>query len=95
MEELSIKIRIYDRQYPMKVNPKEEAIVREAAETINDMLQAYRENYSQIDIQDLLGMVALDTVVAKLQLQRKYNEEQSRLNSDIESLIRLVDVDEV
>ncbi len=94
MEELSIKIRIYDRQYPMKVHPQEEALVREAAEAINGMLQAYRESYSQIDIQDLLGMVALDTVVAKLQLQRKYHKEQSRLNSDIESLIRLVDVDE-
>lgn len=91
MEELSIKIRIYDRQYPMKVHPQEEAMVREAAEKINGMLQSYKEMYNQVDIQDLLSMVVLDTVIEKLQLQRKSNEAEAALEADLTSLIQLID----
>lgn len=96
MEEFSIKIRIYDRQYPIKVHPKDEAVVREAAEAINSMLQGYRENYSQVDIQDLLSMVALDTVIEKLKLEQQSNEEKTAIASDVTSLIQLLDdVEEV
>ncbi len=95
MEEFSIKIRIYDRQYPMKVHPKDEAVVRDAAEVINSMLQGYRENYKQVDIQDLLSMVALDTVIEKLKLQQQSNEANAAITSEVTSLLQLLDdVDE-
>jgi cell division protein ZapA len=91
MEELAIKISIYDRQYPMKVHPKEETMVREAAKAINDRLQGYKNNYHQIDIQDLLSMVVLDTVVANLKLQKQYNAEKETISTDITSLVKLID----
>jgi cell division protein ZapA (FtsZ GTPase activity inhibitor) len=75
----------------MKVHPQEEAMVREAAEKINGMLQSYKEMYNQVDIQDLLSMVVLDTVIEKLQLQRKSNEAEAAIAADLTSLIQLID----
>ncbi len=91
MEELAIKIRIYDRQYPMKVHPKDEALVRKAAETINNQLKAYQEKFDHIDIQDLLAMVAFDCLVEKLRVQKAQAKDQETINASIQSMIQLID----
>lgn len=92
MEELAIKIRIYDRQYPMKVHPKDEALVRQAAETINNQLKAYQEKFDHIDIQDLLAMVAFDYLVENLRIQKDQAKDQEAISSSIQSMIQLIDV---
>lgn len=66
MEELSIKIKISDREYPMKVKRHEEERVRAAGKLINDKLKAYREQFGLDDKQDLLAMTAFDCLVEKL-----------------------------
>jgi cell division protein ZapA len=43
MEELSIKIKIADREYPMKVKRSDEERVRMAGKLINEKLKSYRE----------------------------------------------------
>lgn len=91
MEELAIKIRIYDRQYPMKVHPKDEALVRKAAETINNQLKAYQEKFDQIDIRDLLAMVAFDCVVENLRIQKNQAKDRETISSSIQSMIQLID----
>lgn len=90
-EELAIKIRIYDRQYPMKVHPKDEALVRKAATTINNQLKAYQEKFDQIDIQDLLAMVAFDCLVENLRVQKAQAKDQEAIHASILSLIQLID----
>ncbi len=91
MEDLAIKIRIYDKQYPMKVNPKDEALVRKAAETINNQLKAYQEKFDHIDIQDLLAMVAFDCLVEKLRIEKASVKDQESVNEKIQSMIQLMD----
>jgi len=91
MEELAIKIKIYDRQYPMKVHPKDEALVRKAAEIINGQIKAYHEKFDHIDIQDLLAMVGLDSLVEKLRIDKAQAKEQEVINASIESMIQLID----
>ncbi len=59
MAELSIKVSIANRIYPLKINREEEEGVRKAAKRINDILKEFEENYSVRDKQDLLAMVAL------------------------------------
>jgi cell division protein ZapA len=71
MNELSIKIRIADREYPMKVVREEEERVRAAGKLINEKLKSYREQYGLEDKQDLLAMVAFDIMLSKLTQDEK------------------------
>lgn len=66
MEELSIKIKIADREYPMKVKRMEEERVRLAGKLINEKLKFYREQFGIDDKQDLLAMVAFDCLIDKM-----------------------------
>lgn len=66
MEELSIKIKIADREYPMKVRRVDEERVRTAGKLINEKLKSYREQFGIDDKQDLLAMVAFDCIVDKM-----------------------------
>jgi cell division protein ZapA len=91
MEELAIKIRIYDRQYPMKVHPKDEALVRKAAENINHQLKAYQEKFDHIDIQDLLAMVTFDCLVENLRIQKAQAKDREAIQTSIQTMIQLID----
>ena len=66
MDELSIKIKIGDREYPMKVKKHEEERVRAAGKLINEKLKSYRDQFGLDDKQDLLAMTAFDCVVEKM-----------------------------
>jgi cell division protein ZapA len=66
MEELSIKIKIADREYPMKVKRVDEERVRMAGKLINEKLKSYREQFGIDDKQDLLSMVAFDCLIDKM-----------------------------
>ncbi len=66
MEELSIKIKIADREYPMKVKRDDEERVRMASRLINEKLKSYRDQFGLEDKQDLLAMVAFDSLVEKM-----------------------------
>jgi len=76
IEDLSIKIKIADREYPMKVKRHEEERVRAAGKVINEKIKYYREQFGIDDKQDLLAMVAFDSLV------QKQANEQSRQEID-------------
>ncbi len=59
MRELSIKIVIAGRTYPLTVKENEEENVRKAAKLIEDKIKDFEQNYSVRDRQDLLAMSAL------------------------------------
>ena len=80
MENLSIKIKIGDREYPMKVKPEEEQRVRNASKQINDKLRTYREKFGIDDKEDLLAMVAFDCLVTLM----KSEEETTAIDSTVE-----------
>ena len=54
MGEISIKINIADRVYPLRVNMEEEEVIRRAAKIINDRIKEFQDNYAVRDKQDLL-----------------------------------------
>jgi cell division protein ZapA len=91
MEELAIKIRIHDRQYPMKVQPKDEASVRKAAELVNSQIKAYRDKFGVVDIQDLLAMVAFDCLVESLKIKKILAEDQQAIAKKLSDMIHLID----
>ena len=58
-----IKLSIADRVYPLSVPEGEEAILREAAKSINAMIEHFEKNYAVKDKQDVLAMCALQIAV--------------------------------
>lgn len=64
-EEISIKINIEDRSYPLRVSVAEKNMILQAARTINEKSKFYRENFSVKDLQDCLAMVALEFATSK------------------------------
>jgi cell division protein ZapA len=67
MEELSIKIKIADREYPMKVDVEDEERIRLAGKKINEKIKLYRDQFGIDDKQDLLAMVAFDSLYEQIQ----------------------------
>lgn len=59
MGELSIKLTIANRVYPLSIKRQDEEGVRKAAKLIEDSIKDYEDNYSVRDKQDLLAMCAL------------------------------------
>ncbi|WP_017732157.1 cell division protein ZapA [Nafulsella turpanensis] len=66
MAELSIRLKIGDREYPMKVSAEDEEKIRKAGKIINERIRTYRNRFGINDKQDLLAMVAFDCVVEQM-----------------------------
>ena len=90
MEELSIKIKIADREYPMKVKHSDEERVRAASKLINERLKHYREEFGLDDKQDLLAMVAFDCLVDKLADEETSNAIDHTVLEKVNHLNQLV-----
>jgi len=59
MSELSIKVAIAGRTYPLTIERDEEEKIRKAALQINENIKHLEDNYAVKDMQDLLAMTAL------------------------------------
>ena len=90
MGEISIKITISDRIYPLKVSVEEEEIVRRAAKIINERIKDYQENYAVRDKQDLLSMAVLHYATAVLKAERKVQNQDSTVADKVEELDSLL-----
>lgn len=94
MGELSIKIKIGDREYPMRIDADEEERLRKAGRVINEKVRAFGSQFGIDDKQDLLAMVAFDILVEKLRseeslvdLEQNVNNRLKRLDADITSAL--------
>ena len=59
MSEISIKVTIANRSYPLSVKPEEEIEIKKAVELIDTHLKDLEKSYAVRDKQDLLAMIAL------------------------------------
>ena len=59
MSDLSIKVVIAGRTFPLTIDREEEELVRKATKAINEKVDEYVNNYAIKDKQDVLAMVAL------------------------------------
>lgn len=90
MSELSIKIRIADRDYPMRVTEEEEERLRIAGRMLNERLKLFREQFGIDDKQDLLAMVALEVAADSLHTVRSDETEKSLLAEKLTRLDHLL-----
>ncbi len=77
MAELSIKIKIGNREYPMRVKAEDEERIRKAGKLLNEKIKHYQNQFGIDDSQDLISMVAFDGIVEKLK-----REESTDLDDD-------------
>jgi cell division protein ZapA len=59
-DDVSIKVKIVDRIYPLRVPVAEEQYVRQAAMHIDQRLKDMKDQYGIQENKDLLAMVALE-----------------------------------
>ena len=90
MDELSIKIKIADREYPMKVKVEDEERVRMAGKRINERIRMYREKFGIDDKQDLLAMVAFDSLVDKLETEQNRSHMDESIAQKVSHLNNLL-----
>ena len=90
MDKLSIKVKISDREYPMKVDPVDEENIRRAGRIINESLRSYREKFGIDDKQDLLAMVAFDSTVEKLKLEGKSHQVDDTVEHKLAKLNQII-----
>lgn len=75
----------------MKVKPEDEERVRKAGKQINERLRSYREQFGINDNQDLLAMVAFDSLVDKMAMEEKqFDEDDSALVEKVEHLNKII-----
>ncbi len=80
MDELSIRIKIAEREYPMKVKRTEE----------NEKIKHYREKFGIDDKQDLLAMVAFDCLIEKMADEENQQGIDQTVVDKIQQLNQLV-----
>ncbi len=84
MDELSIKVVIANRTYPLKINRADEENVRRAASVINEKVSEYEQNFAVRDKQDLLAMCALHMATESLNVVS--GDLKDELNGKITSI---------
>ena len=84
MCELSIKVSIGGRTYPLTIKRSEEEKIRKAASEIDKNLKELKNNYAVVDTQDLLAMTVLQ--YATESVNANSSVEFDRLNDEILTL---------
>lgn len=88
-KEISIKVLIGDRQYPLKISSHEEENVRKAAKLVNERSKFYTENFSVQDKQDAIAMSALEFASENLNATTK----DQTISAEMEQLLLDLDRD--
>jgi len=89
MSEMSIKVTIAGRIYPITVKADEEEKVREAARRVDENLKLLQNSYAVKDKQDLLAMTALQ--MATKSAENNAKQELATSEAELERIERIID----
>ena len=90
MEQLSIRLKIGNREYPMTIKKEEEELIRKVGKKINEQINSYKTKMNIDDPQDLLAMVAFDSYI-KLSNQNKSPVESNLVLEKLKEINKSVD----
>lgn len=68
---ISIKVNVGDRMYPLQINAREEEYVRKAAKLLNEKITFFNNSFTTKDKIDGLAMAALEYAVDALNKTQK------------------------
>ena len=86
MGDISIKINIADRVYPLRVTVEEEEVIRHAAKLINEKIKELQENYAVRDKQDLLSMCTLQYATGMIKAERNAQNHEEGVEEKVHEL---------
>jgi len=86
MSELSIKVTIANRVYPLTVQAEEEEEVRKAATYINERIKTLESGFAVKDKLDLLVMLALE-----LTIEKGHGKEELQNDKVLNSISHLIE----
>lgn len=89
MSEMSIKVTIAGRIYPITVKADEEEKVRDAARRVDENLKLLQNSYAVKDKQDLLAMTALQ--MATKSAENNAKQELAISEAEFERIERIID----
>lgn len=89
MDDLSIKVQIGGRTYPLTIDRNEEEIIRKAAKRVDETLARFQQNYAVRDKQDLLAMTALQMATHALKTGAK--QEPAAYEAQLQELRQMLD----
>lgn len=86
-DEFRIVLKIAGREYPMKIDRKDEEKYRRAAKEVNELVNMYNRKYSA-DMENYLAMTSLQLALVSLQQSSSQNnteiiEELKRLEEEL------------
>jgi cell division protein ZapA (FtsZ GTPase activity inhibitor) len=90
MGEISIKINIADRVYPLRVTAEEEEVIRHAAKLINEKIKELQDNYAVRDKQDLLSMCVLQYATGMIKAERQAQQQDVGIEESVHELDTLL-----
>ena len=90
-QEISIKVNICDRFYPLRIKTSEEEGVRSAVNSINERAKHYNQNFSIQDKQDALSMVALEFASGQSKTTAESNDFKT-INAKLKRLEQLLEI---
>ncbi len=85
MSELSIKVKIAGRQFPLTIQREEEEAVRLAAKRVDEQFRFFQDNYAVKDRSDLLAMTALQMATLAMKAQPE-EENESKWQPELEAI---------
>ncbi len=89
-EQLSIKVSIAGRVYPLTIERSEEENVRKAVKNINDKVNDFEKNFNIKDRQDLLAMSSLHFASQATEIHHNTSKEEKSLLDRLEKIDKAV-----
>jgi cell division protein ZapA (FtsZ GTPase activity inhibitor) len=87
MADHTIKVTIANRPYRLKIkSEKEEEIIRESVQSIENLVNEYSGKYAYKDFQDLLAMVSLQLANNSLSLQKQIDYRDNEMQEHLEEI---------
>jgi cell division protein ZapA (FtsZ GTPase activity inhibitor) len=87
---IAATVVIGDRSYRIKINPKDEEVVRRTVKTINDKVIEYKTQFAGKDMQDYIAMV-LVWLATEQQAAGKADIQEETLSERLTAIERLLD----
>lgn len=90
MNEVSVKLKIADREYTLRASKEDAPLLQKASELLAERLREKKQLMRVHDRQDLLAMVAFDSIFNELQQEEgrlQFNSTLSQKIADIDKLI--------
>jgi cell division protein ZapA (FtsZ GTPase activity inhibitor) len=87
---IPITIVIGDRNYRIKIQPKDEEVVRKTVKTINDQIIEFKTNFAGKDMQDYVAMALISYATEQTEIKMNTVENEN-LAVELSQLEKILD----